>query len=122
MYEQRFSPDGRWIAGESQEGEVLLCGLPDGSCRSLTPTYPLGVISLAWSGDSTRLFFLRHTSAGIFGELTSVAVHGGEVRTHGAIGPFQHRIHVWMDVSPRNEIVFAPFSEGLQELWMVKLR
>ena len=52
----------------------------------------------------------------------SVGVHGGEVETHGSIGPFQHRTQVTMDMSSHDEIVFAPFSEGRQELWMAKLR
>jgi hypothetical protein len=79
-------------------------------------------MSPAWSGDGSRLFFVRHTSAGIFGEVMSVDVHGGEVKMHGTIGPFQHRIHVSMGVSPNDEIVFAGFNEGRQELWMAKLR
>jgi hypothetical protein len=29
---------------------------------------------------------------------------------------------VTMGMSPREEIVFAPFNEGRQELWMAKLR
>jgi Tol biopolymer transport system component len=122
MYEQLFSRDGRWLAGESRDGEVLLCGVSSGRCERLTPGYPFGFISSAWSGDGRRLYFLRHTSAGVFGELTSVGVPRGDVRTHGPIGPFQHRIQVHMSVSPGDEIVFAPFSEGPQELWMARLR
>jgi Tol biopolymer transport system component len=112
MYEHRFSRDGRWIAGESRDGEVLLCGVSSRRCEPLTPKHPFGLISLAWSADGARLFYIRHTSAGTFGDLMSVGVHGGEVKTHGTIGPFQHRIQVTMGMSPRDEIVFAPFKRG----------
>ena len=122
MYEQLFSRDGQWLAGESRDGEVLLCGLSNERCQTLTPKHSFGFISSAWSGDGRRLFFLRHTSAGVFGELTSVGVPGGDVKIHGPIGPFQHRIQVHMSVSPDDQIVFAPFSEGTQELWMASLR
>jgi peptide subunit release factor RF-3 len=52
----------------------------------------------------------------------SVGVQGGEERTYGTIGPFQHQIQATMGMSPRDEIVFARFNEGRQELWMAKLR
>jgi len=122
MYEHSFSRDGRWIAGESRDGEVMLCGVSSRSCEPLTPMHRFGLISLAWSADGARLFYVRHTSAGTFGDVMSVGVHGGEVETHGRIGPFQHQIQVTMGMSPREEIVFAPFNEGRQELWMAKLR
>jgi len=122
MSEPRFSRDGKWIAGESRDGEVLLCDVSSRRCEPLTPKHPSGLISLAWSADGARLFYVRHTSAGIFGDVMSVGVHGRDVRTHGTIGPFQHQIQLTMGMSPRDEIVFAPFNEGRQELWMAKLR
>jgi Tol biopolymer transport system component len=122
LYGLRFSRDGRWIAGGSNEGEVVVCDTLGTLCRSLTPKNEYGVPALAWSGDGTRLFFLRHTSARIFGELMSVGVEGGVPQTHGPIGPFQHPFLLWMDASPRDEIVFALCREGPYELWMAKLR
>ena len=122
LYAMRFSPDGRWIAGGSNEGEVVVCATSGTSCRALTPKNEYGVPSLAWSGDGRRLFFLRHTSARIFGEFVSVGVEGGVAQTHGPIGPFQHQFLLWMDASPRDEIVFALCREGPYELWMAKLR
>jgi len=83
MYEHSFSRDGRWIAGESRDGEVMLCGVSSRSCEPLTPMHRFGLISLAWSADGARLFYVRHTSAGTFGDVMSVGVHGGEVETHG---------------------------------------
>ena len=122
MYEHRFSRDGRLVIGESRGGALMLCEVSSSRCDALTPDQPFGLNSADWSEDGSRLFFVRLTSAGIFGEVMSVGVHGGELTMHGTIGPFQHRIHVNMGVSPHGEIIFAPFSEGRQELWMAKLR
>ena len=122
LYEQRFSRDGRWIAGESRDGEVVDVRVSSGRCRALTPKDDNGLTGLAWSADGTRLFFLRPTSARVFGELTSISVEGGEAKTYGPIGPFQHRFLMSMDVSPRDEIVFVLCHESPHELWMAKLR
>lgn len=122
MYEHRFSRDGRLVTGESRNGALMLCEVSSRRCDALTADQPFGFNSPDWSADGSRLFFLRHTSAGIFGEVMSVGVHGGEPTMHATIGPFQHRIHVNMGVSPHDEVVFAPFSEGRQELWMGTLR
>jgi hypothetical protein len=52
----------------------------------------------------------------------SVSVEGGAAQTHGPIGPFQQPFLLWMDASPRDEIVFALCREGQYELWMAKVR
>ncbi len=77
-----------------------------------------------WHGLRTvrRLFFLRPTSARVFGELTSVSVAAGEAKTYGPVGPFEHRFLMSMDVSPRDEVVFVLCHESPRELWMAKLR
>ena len=120
LYEQRFSPDGRLIAGESRDHELLICEV-SGRCRRLTPKAGHGLTALAWSGDSTRLFFLRHTSERLWGELTSIGVDGDAAKVHGLVGPFEHDFQMSMDVSPRDEVVFALCREGPHELWMAKL-
>ena len=122
LYEHRFSRDGQWIAGGSREGELVLCAVSTHRCRTLTQKADYGLTGLAWSADSTHLFFLLPTSERVFGELTSISIEGGEPKTHGPVGPFQQRFQMWMDVSPRDEIVFAPCREGPHELWMAKLR
>jgi hypothetical protein len=121
LYGQRFSRDGRWIAGESRDGEVVVCAISSGRCRPLTQKDHNGLTGLAWSADGTRLFFLRPTSARVFGELTSISVEGGDAKTHGPIGPFEQRFQMSMDASPRDEIVFVLCREGPHELWMAKL-
>ena len=121
LYEQRFSRDGRLIAGESRDHELLICEI-SGRCRALTPKSARGLTALAWSADETRLFFLRHTSKRVWGELTSIGVDGGAEKLHGLVGPFEHDFQMFMDVSPRDEIVFALCREGPYELWMATLR
>ena len=120
LYEQRFSRDGRWIAGESRDHELLICEV-SGRCLPLTPKAGHGLTALAWSGDNTRLFFLRHTSERLWGELTSISVDGSAAEVHGLVGPFEHDFQLSMDVSPRDEVVFAVCREGPHELWMAKL-
>jgi Tol biopolymer transport system component len=122
LYLNRYSRDGRWIAGESREGEAVVCEISSGRCRPLTPKDDHGLAALAWSGDGTRLFILRDTKTQVFGELASVTVDGGVVTTYGPIGPFQHRYLMSMDASPRDEIVFALCREGPHELWLARLR
>ena len=53
LYEHRFSRDGHWIAGESREGELVVCAISTGRCRPLTPKDDDGVAGLAWSADGT---------------------------------------------------------------------
>jgi hypothetical protein len=120
LYEQRFSRDGRLIAGESRDHELLVCEV-SGRCRPLTPKSSHGLTALGWSGDGTRLFFLRHTNKRLWGELTSIGVDGSAEKVHGLAGPFEHDFQMSMDVSPRDEAVFALCREGPYELWMAKL-
>jgi hypothetical protein len=121
LYEQRFSRNGRLIAGESRDHELFICEV-SGRCRRLTSKSERGLTALAWSADDTRLVFLRHTSKRVWGELTSVGVDGGEEKPHGFVGPFEHDFQMFMDVSSHDDIVFAGFREGPYELWMATLR
>ena len=100
----------------------MVCESESGRCRALTPKNDRALTALAWSGDDTRLFFLRHTSARVWGELTSVDVDGGAVKVHGLVGPFERDFQMSMDVSPRDEIVFPISREGPHELWLARLR
>jgi hypothetical protein len=122
LYEQRFSRDGRLIGGESRDHEVLVCESDSGRCRPLAPKNDRSLTALSWSGDGTRLFFLRHTSARVWGELTSVSVTGGALKVHGLLGPFESDFLMSMDASPRDEIVFAICREAPHELWAARLR
>jgi Tol biopolymer transport system component len=122
LYEQRFSRDGRLIAGESAAHEVLVCESATGRCRPLTPKNDYALTTLAWSGDDRRLFFLRHTSARVWGELTSVGIDGSAISVHGRVGPFERDFQMSIDASPRDEIVFAICLENPHELWAARLQ
>jgi Tol biopolymer transport system component len=122
LYEQRFSRDGRLIAGESRDHELLVCESGSGKCRSLTPKNDRTLTTLAWSGDDTRLFFLRHTSARVWGELNSVDIRGGTLTVHGLVGPFERDFQMSIDASPRDEVVFPICRESPHELWVARLR
>ena len=121
LYQQRFSRDGRLIAGESRDHEVVVCERM-GRCQALTPKSDRSVTALAWSSDATRVFFLRHTTPREWAELTSVGVHGGAETVHGLVGPFERDFVISMDMSPRDEIVYAMHREGPHELWLAHLR
>jgi Tol biopolymer transport system component len=121
LYEQRFSRDGRFIAGESRDHELLVCEV-SGGCRPLTPKAGRGLTALAWSADGTRLMFLRHTSKRVWGELMSIGVDGGAETPHGLVGPFEHDFQMFMDVSPRDEVVFALCREAPYELWTATVK
>lgn len=121
LYEQRFSRDGRLIAGESRDHQLLVCTI-SGDCRTLTSKSERALTALAWSADDTRLYFLRHTPERVWGELASIGIDGTGEAVHGRIGPFEHHFQLFMDVSPRDEIVFALCREGPYELWKATLR
>ena len=55
-------------------------------------------------------------------ELTSVGVDGGAETVHGRVGPFERDFVISMDLSPRDEIVYAMNREGPHELWLANLR
>jgi Tol biopolymer transport system component len=122
MYEQRFSRDGRLIAGESRDHEILVCETKSSRCRTLTAKHQRALTTLTWSGDNTRLFFLRHTSERVWGELMSVGVEGGAMQTHGMLGPFERDFQMSIDASPRGDVVFAICRESPHELWLARLR
>jgi Tol biopolymer transport system component len=122
LFEHRFSRDGRWIAGESPDHEVIVCRRDGGQCRTLTPKHDHALTTLTWSGDGRWLFFLRHTSERVWGELTSVGIDGGAVRAHGLVGPFERDFQMSIDASPRDEVVYTTCREGPHELWMARLR
>jgi Tol biopolymer transport system component len=110
------------LAGESRHHELVVCETASGQCRTLTPKHDRPLTTIAWSGDGTRLFFLRHTSGRVWGELTSVAVDGSAMKVHETMGPFERDFQMSMDVSPRDDIVFPICREGPHELWLARLR
>ena len=73
LFEPRFSRDGQFIAGESSDQAVVVCGIA-GSCRAITPALKLGVTSIGWSADGSRVFYLQRTSQAGWGQLSRSAL------------------------------------------------
>jgi len=120
LFEPQFSPDGRLIAGESRDAAVTVCEI-GGECRTITPQIERGLGAIGWSADGKRVFYLQRTERAGWGELKSISVDAGALQTHGVLGPLR-RYEMSFGVSPRDEIVFAPYREGPHELWMAQLR
>ena len=120
LFEPQFSRDGRRIAGESRDQAVAVCDI-GGECRAITSKIERGLTSIGWSADSTRIFYLQRTDRPGWGELKSIGVVGSTPRTHGTFGPLRP-YEMYIGVSPRDEIAFAPYREGPHELWMAQLR
>ena len=120
MFEPQFSRDGRRIAGESRDQAVAVCDIR-GECRAITSKIERGLTSIGWSADGARIFYLQRTDRPGWGELKSIGVDGSTPRTHGTFGPLRP-YEMYIGVSPRDEIAFAPYREGPHELWMAQLR
>jgi Tol biopolymer transport system component len=120
VFGAQFSRDGRFIAGESRDQEVTVCEIGAG-CRAITGRLERGLTATAWSTDGARVFYLQRTSQEGWGELKSMSVDGRAQQTHGSFGPLGALV-MCIGVSPRDEIIFAPYIDSPHELWMLKLR
>ena len=110
----RWSRDGKWITG-NHAGSIHICNPITGDCKPLTKgSEPV------WSGDDSRIFFFRAGQSRDTPELWSIATRGGDERRIGPLGPFRV-IDVYFDLSARGQIVWAPFHQGRQELWLAEL-
>jgi hypothetical protein len=50
-----------------------------------------------------------------------MSMDGRAQQTHGSFGPLGPLV-MCIGVSPRDEIIFAPYIDSPHELWMLKLR
>jgi serine/threonine protein kinase len=114
----RWSRDGRQLAGWLNDGTIALCDVAVSSCRSVTEGY-----MPAWSGDGSRLYFLRaaQTEPRAMPEMWSVRPDGSDLRLHRRVGGFR-TIDVFFDVSRQNQIVWAAYRPGRRELWAATVR
>lgn len=83
-----FSPDGRWIAFEADEGgtdirDLFVVPAAGGEPRRLTD-HPLNDANISWSPDSRRIYF--NTGMWFDGAIASVDVRTGEITRIGAGG------------------------------------
>jgi Tol biopolymer transport system component/tRNA A-37 threonylcarbamoyl transferase component Bud32 len=115
----RFSHDGTRIAGSTDQGHLVVCRLSDLRCA---PSAAIDwTTNVAWSGDDSRIYFLRGQDRGSPQQVWSIGVDTGDERRHGEIGPFRG-IDRFFDLSPSGEIVWAPFSAGRSEMWAATIK
>jgi len=117
----QWSKDGRAILGTdlTSDGsrmirEISICAVETAACRKLTRGE-----TPRWSGDGSRVCFLRDSKSGEGKELWSVAAGGGDEKQLGALR--FHPIGPFYDVSPKGEIVYVRFDPGKSELWFADL-
>ncbi len=115
----RFAHDGTRIAGSTDQGYLVVCRLSDLRCE---PSAAIDwTTNVAWSGDDSRIYFLRGQDRGSPQQVWSYGVDTGDERRHGEIGPFRG-IDRFFDLSPSGEIVWAPFSAGRSEMWAATIK
>jgi serine/threonine protein kinase len=115
----RWSPDGHTIVGHTIGGPpvIAMCPVDGTACRRLTA----GRLPV-WSGDGSRIYFLRDSATPALKELWSMTADGSDQRKmFDRLGPYR-AIDAIFDVSRRGEIIWSQFIEGRHELWQATLR
>lgn len=114
-----WSPDGSAIVGlqhgPHNEWLVTVCSVADASCRRLTEGR-----APRWSAADGRLYFLRPAVGGT-ADLWTVASDGSDERRVFSLGTFR-AIDAFFDVSPRGDVVWAPFRAGERQVWSATMR
>jgi Tol biopolymer transport system component len=112
----QWSRDGRTILGSTGDERIMTCPSAGGACKVLTTgNRP------KWSGDGSRIYFFRAAQSRDSFELWSSAADGSDQTRIAQLGPFRPA-EAHFDVSARDQIVWAPFREGRQELWLAEIR
>jgi hypothetical protein len=112
----QWSRDGRSILGSTADDRIMLCPSDGGTCKFLNRgNRP------KWSGDGTSIFFFRPTESRDLFELWSATVDGANEKRVAQLGPFRPS-EVHFDISSRGQVVWAPFREGREELWLAEIR
>lgn len=120
LHYPRFSRDGQWVAGSRRDG-IAVCPFDGGACRLVVEDLKSVTTPVAWSGDGSRIYFMRGASPVAPQELWSVALDGRGRSKHREIGPFRG-IDRFFDVSIDGDITWAPFVEGRRELWSATMK
>ena len=122
MFVGPWSPDGKQVAGHTNEDAILLCPAEGAACRSLAPAGS----QPRWSGDGRRLFLWRRgertfddPSLGSV-DVWSVGIDGAGERRVTTLEP-QHVLTTPFHVSIRDEIAWVEFRRGKEELWLAEL-
>jgi Tol biopolymer transport system component len=112
----QWSRDGTTILGSTDDDRIMVCPSSGGACKVLTTGK-----RPKWSGDGSRIYFFRAAQTRDSFELWSSADDGSEEKRIAQLGPFRPA-EAHFDVSSRGQIVWAPFREGRQELWLAEIR
>jgi Tol biopolymer transport system component len=112
----QWSRDGQLLLGSTHDDRVAICPASGGECALVTRGH-----HARWSADNTRIYFLRSRGNSGWFELWSASRDGSGEKSIALLGPFRSFL-VHFDVSKRGHIVWAPFHEGRQELWLTELR
>jgi Tol biopolymer transport system component len=123
----RWSRDGQALVGTHRkqermtaaispvEGPILLHYFDGRASRRLAEGF-----FPQWSGDGTRVYFLRNLPKEDEFELRSVSLETEEEKLHTKLRPMWV-IAPFVDISPRDEVVWVEREEGNRELWLMDL-
>ncbi len=115
LFSMRWSPDGKFVLGEHKDA-VMTCPVAGGDCTVVTKGF-----HPVLSADGSRLYFFRPGDSRDSPVLW-VAGRDGRNEKKVAVLSRMRMIDVHFDVSPQDQVVWAPFREGRHELWMADLR
>jgi Tol biopolymer transport system component len=112
----QWSPDSQFVVGSIKERQIMMCPASGESCTVVTAgNRP------KWSRDGSQIYFFRATQYPDRFELWSAARDGSKERRISELGPFSEaQIH--FDVSSQGHIVWAPYRQNRQELWLADLQ
>jgi hypothetical protein len=116
LFDLSWSGDGQALLGAWQNRIYRCEAATLRHCTPITagtrPTLP---------ADGARLYFFRPGPSPLHREIWVRDMASGAERPLLTIGP-QRWIDIHFHVSPRGDLVWAPFQEGRHELWMAELR
>jgi len=116
LFMPNWSADGRLVAGHQPGDMVTTCPADGSECTALTKGF-----QPKWSGDGRMLYFLRRGESPTSPELWSIDLASKSEKKHAVLGPFRV-IDLHFDLSPQNQVVYAPFEQGRSELWQADLK
>ena len=115
IHSPRWSQDGREILGWTDDNHVRICPAEGGECTTFTSGS-----RARWSSDGSQVYFFRTAQTPGWFDLWSASRDGSREKRITPMGPFRS-LEIHFDVSREGQIIWAPFQEGEQELWLADL-